>query len=117
MNKILRTLKILTQLKGYTENELAKRSSVPQSTLNSLYQNNHMPSLDTLLKLCQGLSIKPSEFFMIYENDYILEEDPYNAYEESMGKNEIIERISHKLLLLSDEDKLLIESIVNKINK
>ncbi len=115
MNKILRIIKNLTILKGINESELAQRSSVPQSTINSMFQNNNMPSVDTLLKICDGLSIKASEFFTIYENDYILYEETQNLYQRSFTADETIERISNKLILMSDEEKLLIEEVINKM--
>lgn len=44
-------------------NELAKRSRVTQSTLNSIINDKKSPTLKTIEKICNGLGISLHEFF------------------------------------------------------
>lgn len=48
------------QLSGY---ELARRSGIPYSTLNTLLLKGSQPSLPTLRKLCAGFGITVQQFF------------------------------------------------------
>ena len=43
--------------------QLSKASGIPYSTLNTMLHKEHMPSLPTLQKLCQGFGISMAEFF------------------------------------------------------
>lgn len=43
--------------------KLSKASSIPYSSLNSLFLKNNQPTVSTLEKLCAGLNITMSEFF------------------------------------------------------
>lgn len=49
--------------KGYSENKLALKSGLTQSTINSMFRKNSLPSLPTLIKLCDALDITMSQFF------------------------------------------------------
>lgn len=56
----------ITQLrmqKNWTEYELAKASDLPQSSVSSWYAKGMLPSLTSLMKICAGLGITPSQFF------------------------------------------------------
>ena len=53
----------LCQERNYSYYELAKRSGVPYSTLNTLYLKGTNPSLPTLQRICDGLGITLQQFF------------------------------------------------------
>ncbi len=114
MNQVLMTLSKIMEARGYSESKLAQLSSVSQSTLNSLYQKNNMPSIPTLTALCQGLGITLSEFFKILEHELSIEELDLGHYEVS--ESEIrMQKVIEKYLLLPEEQKKIIESMLDAL--
>ena len=63
MNPTLEKIQNLLDSYGWTIYQLAKRSGIPYSSLNSLFHKNNQPSLSTLEKICDGFCISLSEFF------------------------------------------------------
>ena len=64
---ILKRIDELRNKKGWTMYKLAEECMLTQSTLANMYARNTLPSLTTLISICNGLGITPSEFFC--END------------------------------------------------
>ena len=60
---VLKRLRELMRQYGFTEYELHKRSGVPQSTINSLFRKNNLPTLPTLISLCEAFNISLADFF------------------------------------------------------
>ena len=60
---ILKRIEDLRKEKGWTIYKLAEESLVTQSTLANMYARNTLPSLTTLMNICNGLGISLSEFF------------------------------------------------------
>ena len=56
-------IKELCAERGYSYYELAKRSQIPYSTLNTMILKNNSPTLPTLCKLCEGFGISLIQFF------------------------------------------------------
>lgn len=56
-------IKELCAERGYSYYELAKRSQIPYSTLNTMILKNNSPTLPTLCKLCEGFGISLIRFF------------------------------------------------------
>ena len=50
----LEKLKLLMKQHGLNENQLAKKANVPQSTINSLFQKNNLPTISTLEALLEA---------------------------------------------------------------
>lgn len=114
MNQVLMTLSKIMEARGYSESKLAQLSSVSQSTLNSLYQKNNMPSIPTLTALCQGLGITLSEFFKILEHELSIEELDLGHYEVS--ESEIrMQKVIEKYLLLPDDQKKILELLLDAL--
>lgn len=63
INDINRRILELCEEKGWSEYKLAKESGIPNSSLNSIFKNNHTPNFYTLQKICEGLQIPLSHFF------------------------------------------------------
>jgi len=59
----LERIKELCKERGYSYYELAKRSQIPYSTLNTMILKNNSPTLPTLCKLCEGFGISMIQFF------------------------------------------------------
>ena len=49
--------------RGWSVNELAKRSGLTQSTLSSQYSKNYNPTISTLESICAGFGITITQFF------------------------------------------------------
>ena len=60
---VLEHLTALCRERGLSYYELARRSGLPYSTLNTLLLKGTQPSLPTLRKLCGGLGITLQQFF------------------------------------------------------
>ena len=56
-------IKELCNERGYSYYELAKRSEIPYSTLNTMMLKENQPSLSTIRKLCKGFGITLLQFF------------------------------------------------------
>ena len=60
---VLERIKQMCRERNLSCYELAKRSGIPYSTLNTLLLKGTQPSLPTLSKLCSGLGITLQQFF------------------------------------------------------
>lgn len=69
---VLERIKQMCQERNYSFYELAKRSGIPYSTLNTLLLKGTQPSLPTLRKLCAGLGITLQQFFAVEEDSQVL---------------------------------------------
>lgn len=56
-------IKELCLERDFSYYELAKRSGIPYSTLNTMILKNNSPTLPTLNKLCEGFGITLLQFF------------------------------------------------------
>ena len=56
----------LADERGLTPYELAKRSNMALSSLYNMYQRGTMPKIETLEKLCKGMNITLSDFFVSF---------------------------------------------------
>jgi len=70
--EVLERLKALCRERGWSYYELAKRSGIPYSTLNTLLLKGTQPSLPTLNRLCTGLGISMQQFFSGDEQAQVL---------------------------------------------
>ena len=60
---VLEKLRSLMVEHRINENQLAKLSGVPQSTINSLFKKYNTPSIATLEQLCKAFDLTLSDFF------------------------------------------------------
>lgn len=61
---ILNKLQTLMEERNWTYYRLAKESKLPLSTVRNLFNKPFQPSFSTLSRLCDGLGITLSQFFM-----------------------------------------------------
>lgn len=71
---VLERIKRMCRERNFSCYELAKRSGIPYSTLNTLLLKGTQPSLPTLNKLCTGLGITLQQFFAEEEDFQVLTE-------------------------------------------
>lgn len=67
-NKIIvnRILELMNE-RNLNINQLAKLSNIRQSTLSNIFNAGNIPTIPTLIMICEGLEITLHEFFDIEE--------------------------------------------------
>lgn len=83
-NRILYFLKI----KNMSENQLAKKANLRQSTINKTLGQGGIPRVDTLHAICDGLDISMKEFF-----DF----EPYNINKDNKVDNSLKDILKEEL--------------------
>lgn len=61
---ILKRIQYERQKRNWTEYALAKNAGLTQSTISSWYRESREPSVASIEKICNGLGISLSEFFL-----------------------------------------------------
>lgn len=59
----LKRIQELCEERGWSCYQLAKASGIAYSTLSTMLNKQNMPTLPTLLKLCEGFGISVTDFF------------------------------------------------------
>lgn len=104
--EVLVRIQQLLDFKHWTLYKLAKKSGIPYSSLNNIFNRQTCPTVVTLEKICNGFDISISEFFSFSENPLRNElltpeqQDLLNSYEE-----------------LSVQDKKLLQAYLRGLNK
>lgn len=86
-------IKELCEERGFSYYELAKRSDIPYSTLNTMILKANQPSLSTLRKICNGFDITLLQFF--------------NTTDVPVELSEIQKECLHLFDVLTSEEKAL----------
>lgn len=60
---VIQRIKDLCKERNYSYYELAKRSEIPYSTLNTMILKSNSPTLPTLIKICNGFGLTLLQFF------------------------------------------------------
>lgn len=50
--------------RNWTEYQLAERSGLTQSTISSWYRKNMLPTIPSLIRICEAFGITLSQFFL-----------------------------------------------------
>ena len=61
---VLERISFLMSERGWSQNELAKRAGMTQSTVSSWYSRNYCPSVPTIERVCKAFGITLTEFFL-----------------------------------------------------
>lgn len=56
-------IKEICRQRGWSYYKLAKESGISHSSLNYTMKHQHVPTINTLIKICNGLDITLSQFF------------------------------------------------------
>jgi transcriptional regulator with XRE-family HTH domain len=69
----------LAEERGLSPYELAKRAGMAQSSLYNMFERRTMPKIETLDRLCKGMGIDMSDFFVAWSRPraggYLTEKD------------------------------------------
>lgn len=60
---VVNHVKELCEQRGWTLYRLAKNSNIAYSALNTMIKKNHIPTMNSLIKICQGFNITVPQFF------------------------------------------------------
>lgn len=68
LNKIVK----LREERHWSEYQLAEKSGLTQSTISTWYRKNMMPTIPSLIKICDAFGITLSQFFLEEESAPVL---------------------------------------------
>lgn len=106
---------ILVKLRKYLTDynwsiyKLAKESDIPYSSLNNIFIRNTMPTVSTLMKLCNGLGVSMSDFF----KDDTLDQPVFHVVKLSDEQADILSKYDR----LSASDKKLLAAYLSGLAK
>lgn len=66
-NDVLSRIEELLKTRHWTHYRLSKESGIPYSSISNMFKRNTVPSIPTLMKICDGLKISMSDFFRYEE--------------------------------------------------
>lgn len=64
MINVLQRIIELREERHWTEYQLAEKSGLTQSTISSWYRKNMLPTIPSLIKICDAFGISISQFFL-----------------------------------------------------
>lgn len=98
---ILEKITTLREERHWTEYQLAEKSGLTQSTISSWYRKNLLPTIPSLMKICDAFEITLSHFFLEDTNQSVV----------------LNERQLQLLEAASKLDKEQMEALTNFLNK
>ncbi len=69
---VLARIKELCEARGWSYYRLSKASGIPYSTLNTMLHKSNVPSVPSLIKICNGFGITMSQFFSEHDETAML---------------------------------------------
>lgn len=88
---VIEHIKELLKERNWSNYKLAQKSGLSKEAINKMLRENHVPSLNSLIKICNGFNISLSQFFSEIETpnneqvqllslwNKLTEEDKYNV--------------------------------------
>lgn len=64
MKNVLERILELREERHWTEYQLAEKSGITQSTISSWYRKGMLPTIPSLIKICDAFGITLSQFFL-----------------------------------------------------
>ena len=101
MIDILSVITRYREARGWSEYQLSEHSGLPQSTISSWYRKNLIPSISSLVKICDAFEITMSQLFA-EDNDAVCLTESQKALLEcwsrlSTEKKEIVFQLIDKM--------------------
>lgn len=72
MINVLERITEMREERHWTEYQLAEKSGLTQSTISSWYRKGMLPTIPSLLKICEAFGISISQFFLDDSNQTVL---------------------------------------------
>lgn len=101
MKDILSVITGYREARGWTEYQLAERSGLPQSTISSWYRKNMIPTVPSLVKICDAFGITLSQLFAEESDAVVL----------TASQRKLLERWSR----LSSEQQEVVFQLIDKM--
>lgn len=60
---VLEHIQRLRKQRGWSVYKLAKKSGIQYSSLNTMLKHGHIPTIGSLIKICNGFNVTLSQFF------------------------------------------------------
>lgn len=98
---VLNRIEELRKERGWSIYKLAEESGITQSTLANMFSRKTLPSISTLMQLCDAFDISLSQFFSFENKDF---------------SNEEFSVIS-KYRKLTEQEKQIIQTLLDSIIK
>ena len=98
---ILEKITTLREERHWTEYQLAEKSGLTQSTISSWYRKNLLPTIPSLMKICDAFEITLSQFFLEDSNQSIVLNERQIQFLEASAKL----------------DKTQMDALINFLNK
>lgn len=76
----------LREERHWTEYQLAEKSGLTQSTISSWYRKNLLPTIPSLMKICEAFEITMSHFFLENSNQSVVLNDRQMELLEAASK-------------------------------
>ena len=64
---VINHIKEICKQRGWTYYRLAKEANIPHSSINTMLNHQHIPTLNNLIKICNGFNITLAQFFFTME--------------------------------------------------
>lgn len=64
---VIEHIKELCKQKGWSYYKLATMSGIPYSSISTMINKQHIPSMKNLIKICSGLNLTLAQFFISME--------------------------------------------------
>lgn len=75
MMDVLERITEMRKERHWTEYQLAEKSGLTQSTISSWYRKGMLPTIPSLMKICDAFGISISQFFLDDSNQTVLLND------------------------------------------
>ena len=69
---VLEKITKMREERHWTEYQLAEKSGLTQSTISSWYRKNMLPTIPSLIKICDAFGVNLSQFFLEDEQQAVL---------------------------------------------
>lgn len=69
---VLEKITKMREERHWTEYQLAEKSGLTQSTISSWYRKNMLPTIPSLIKICDAFGVNLSQFFLENEQQAVL---------------------------------------------
>ena len=83
---IFEKITTLREERHWTEYQLAEKSGLTQSTISSWYRKNLLPTIPSLMKICEAFEITMSHFFLENSNQSVVLNDRQMELLEAASK-------------------------------
>ena len=79
---VVELIKEICKRRGWTYYRLSQETGIPHSSLTTMLNKNHIPSMNSLIKICRGFDMPLSQFFLLIEQKHGIINSSYSKLME-----------------------------------